>query len=156
MPVSAVWNKLNLKDHADIVVLDAPESFVPALEGLDGVTVRRKLAGGRPVEFALAFVTTQAGVDATAAALAPRANGDAVLWFAYPKATSKRYTSGLRRETPWQALGAAGFEGVRMVAIDEDWTAVRFRRAEYIKTLTRPREWAMSARGKARTAPKRT
>jgi hypothetical protein len=53
-------------------------------------------------------------------------------------------------------LGAAGFEGVRMVAIDEDWTAVRFRRAEFIKTMTRGSEWAMSARGKARTAAKRS
>ena len=35
-------------------------------------------------------------------------------------------------------MGKAGFEGVRMVAIDEDWSAVRFRRVEFIKTMTRP------------------
>jgi hypothetical protein len=47
-------------------------------------------------------------------------------------------------------LGQAGFEGVRMVAIDEDWSAVRFRRVEFIKTLTRPPEYRMTAKGKAR------
>jgi hypothetical protein len=34
-------------------------------------------------------------------------------------------------------LGAAGFEPVRMVAVDEDWSALRFRRVGFIKTLTR-------------------
>ena len=39
-----------------------------------------------------------------------------------------------------------------MVAIDEDWTASRFRRVEFIKNLTRGKEWRMSAAGKARAA----
>ncbi|MDZ7812318.1 MAG: hypothetical protein U5L74_04040 [Ideonella sp.] len=34
-------------------------------------------------------------------------------------------------------LGAAGFEPVRQVVVDEDWSALRFRRAEFIKTLAR-------------------
>jgi hypothetical protein len=72
-------------------------------------------------------------VDSTAKALAKLAHGDAVIWFAYPKGTSKRYKSEINRDTGWKALRAAGFEGVRMVAIDEDWSAVRFRRAEFIK-----------------------
>jgi hypothetical protein len=29
-------------------------------------------------------------------------------------------------------LGTLGWEGVRMVAIDEDWWSLRFRRAEYV------------------------
>jgi hypothetical protein len=37
-----------------------------------------------------------------------------------------------------------------MVAIDEDWTAKRFRRAEFIKVLTRDKSWAMSKAGKAK------
>ena len=37
-------------------------------------------------------------------------------------------------------MGKAGFEPVRMVAIDEDWSAVRFRRVEFIKTMNRPED----------------
>jgi hypothetical protein len=37
-----------------------------------------------------------------------------------------------------------------MVAIDEDWSALRFRRAEYIKTMTRDEKRAMSTPGKAK------
>jgi aryl carrier-like protein len=30
-----------------------------------------------------------------------------------------------------------GFDSVRMVAIDEDWSALRFRRVEFIKSSTK-------------------
>ena len=36
-------------------------------------------------------------------------------------------------DSGWPVLGAAGFEPVRMVAIDADWSALRFRRVEHIK-----------------------
>jgi hypothetical protein len=39
-----------------------------------------------------------------------------------------------------------------MVAIDEDWSAARFRRVEFIKTMKRDSAYAMSKAGKARTA----
>jgi len=55
------------------------------------------------------------------------------LWFAYPQGTSKRYTCEFNRDTGWSALRSAGFDTVRQVAIDEDWSALRFRRVEYIK-----------------------
>jgi len=38
-----------------------------------------------------------------------------------------------------------------MVAVDEDWSALRFRKTTYIKTLTRNASFAISADGKART-----
>jgi hypothetical protein len=37
-----------------------------------------------------------------------------------------------------------------MVAIDEDWSALRFRRTEYIKSLTRDESRVASPAGKAR------
>ena len=48
------------------------------------------------------------------------------------------------------AVGAHGFEPVRMVAIDEDWSALRFRRVEHIKTMTR--SFALTEAGKAKAA----
>jgi hypothetical protein len=41
-----------------------------------------------------------------------------------------------------------------MVAIDEDWTAVRFRRAQFIKTMTRGAEHTLSAAGRAKAKAK--
>jgi hypothetical protein len=98
----------------------------------------------------LALVTTQKEIDALAKAIARKASGDAIVWFAYPKGSSKQYACEFNRDSGWTATGAAGFEPVRMVAIDEDWSALRFRRAEFIKTMTRPREHRPSAQEQAR------
>jgi hypothetical protein len=83
--------------------------------------------------FFLAFVTLQSEVDALSPEVASRAKGDAIVWFAYPKGTSKKYKCDFNRDTGWDVLKAAGFDTVRAVAIDEDWSALRFRRNEFIK-----------------------
>jgi hypothetical protein len=135
-------------------VLNAPESFEPELAALRNVTVLRSLQDLDGIQFSLAFVTKQQEVDSLGKAIAKKAKGDAVVWFAYPKGTSKKYKSEINRDSGWQVLGKAGFEPVRMVAIDEDWSASRFRRAEFIKTMTRAKEHRMSAQGKSRPAKK--
>ena len=150
----STFDKLNLKDQKQILVLNSPESFEPELKSLRGITVVRDLKNAGDVEFALAFVTKQKEVDTLGKAIAKKAQGDAVVWFAYPKGSSKKYKSEINRDAGWQVLGDAGFEPVRMVAIDEDWSAVRFRRADFIKSLTRGKEHRMSAQGKARAARK--
>lgn len=146
------FDKLNLKDHKQIVVLNAPESFEPELKALRGVTVVRDLTKTGEIEFSLVFVTQQKEVDTLGKAIAKKAQGDAVVWFAYPKGSSKKYKSEINRDSGWKVMGDAGFEPVRMVAIDEDFSAVRFRRVDFIKTLTRGKEHRMSAQGKARAA----
>ncbi len=152
--MTPLFNKLNLKGQKEIVVLNAPESFQAELDALEGVTIHRDAAAVERVEFALAFVMTTAEVNAAAEAILPKAQGDAVVWFAYPKGTSKRYRCEFNRDTGWAPLGAAGFEGVRMVAIDEVWSALRFRRAEFIKTMRRDPSRAGSEAGKSRVAKK--
>jgi hypothetical protein len=152
--VATIFEKLNLKGQTEIVVMNAPESFEPELAALSRVTIRRKAAEVKQIGFSLAFVTRQKEVDALSPVIAKKAAGDAVVWFAYPKGTSKKYTCDFNRDTGWQPLGDAGFEVVRQVAIDEDWSALRFRRAEFIKTLTRDASWAMSEEGKKKAAKK--
>lgn len=56
-----------------------------------------------------------------------------LLWFAYPKGTSKKYKCDFNRDDGWEPLRKLGFDTVRQVAIDEDWSALRFRRVEFIK-----------------------
>ena len=148
--MSEVFKKMNLKAQTEVLVLNAPESFEPELAALTGVQVLRDLKSAKAIQFALAFVTKQAEVDKLAAAIAKRAEGDALIWFAYPKGTSKKYKCEFNRDTGWAALGELGFETVRLVAIDEDWSAMRFRRAEFIKTMNREDTRAISAQGKAK------
>jgi hypothetical protein len=41
---------------------------------------------------------------------------------------------------------------VRQVAIDEDWSALRFRKAEFIKAMKRNPDGAISALGREKAA----
>ncbi|HWX81270.1 MAG TPA: hypothetical protein VNZ02_14310 [Steroidobacteraceae bacterium] len=128
-----VFNKLNLGEHAEIAVFNAPKSFEPELSRLKNVKVLRDPKKPKALAFGLAFAMTQAELDRVSAILAAAAAaGDAVLWFAYPKGTSKRYNCEFNRDTGWRVIREAGFESVRMVAIDEDWSAVRFRRLQFV------------------------
>jgi len=135
--MSPLFKKLNLGTQAVIHVLNAPHSFAAELAALDGVTVRRTVCG--PSTFAMAFVVTQAELAAASRKLAQACAGDAVLWMVYPKGTSRKYQCEFNRDCGWPTLAAAGFEPVRMVAVDEDWSALRFRRVEHIKNITRRR-----------------
>lgn len=124
------------------------EAIIGAWEDA-GVSVHRRMRGGSP--FVLAFVRSQAEIDRSAARLASLLGGDdPLLWMAYPKKSSKRYRSDVGRDDSWQPLGDLGFEPVRQVAIDADWSALRFRRTEKVATLTRSR--ALSPSGRARLA----
>ncbi len=128
-----VFEKLNLKDQAEVVVLRAPLSFEPEFAWLADRRVVRDVHEVGSVRFALAFAYMKADLDALSAALVSRAEGDAVLWIAYPKRTSKRYRADFDRDHGWDVLRASGFQPVRQVAIDADWSALRFRRSEFVK-----------------------
>lgn len=147
-PMPSVFAKLNLKEQTQIVVLDSPDSFERELAALKGVEIVRDLKRAKRVSFSLAFVTTQEQVDSLALAIGGIAEGDAIVWVAYPKGSSKKYKSEINRDRGWDKLGRAGFEPVRMVAIDEDWSAVRFRRVEFIKKMTRSKEHRLTERVK--------
>jgi hypothetical protein len=127
------FEKLNLKDQRAIAILNSPASFEPEIARLKAITVHRELPPVKEMDFFLAFVTKKAEVDALAPQVTKRARGDAIVWFAYPKGTSKKYKCDFNRDNGWDSLNALGFETVRAVAIDEDWSALRFRRSEFIK-----------------------
>jgi hypothetical protein len=152
--MSDVLKKLNLKDQKEILILNAPESFEPELAALSSVTIRRRLQDIESVTFSLAFVKDQKEIDTIAPAVTKKVTGDAVVWFAYPKGTSKKYQCAINRDRGWTILGKSGFEVVRQVAIDEDWSALRFRQVKFIATMTRDGKRAMTRDGKSKAARK--
>ena len=148
--MAGVFAKLNLGEHDPVVVLNAPESFAPELAALADRRLVRDVADVEAIGFALAFARDRAELDPLCAALAAKAEGDATLWIAYPKKSSKRYRADFDRDRGWDVLGGAGFEPVRQVAIDEDWSALRFRRVAHVKSLTRSKAMALTDEGKQR------
>ena len=126
-----LWKKLNLKDQSPVIVLNAPPGTVDQLEPQ---RIIHKIGRIKRIEFLLAFVTKRAEIKRIAQHLSNKMQGDEVVWFAYPKQTSKNYTCNFNRDSGWESVQEAGFEGVRQVAIDDDWSAIRFRRTKFIKS----------------------
>lgn len=146
---NALFKKLNYKQPADIVVLHSPEHFGNQLADMQRyANVVTDLGGVQRVTFGLVFVLTLADVAAVVTGIGKLLDGDATLWLAYPKGTSKRYKCEFNRDTGWSALGALNMEPVRQVAIDEDWSALRFRKVDFIKVMTRQNTWAISNEGR--------
>jgi hypothetical protein len=146
---AALWKKLNLKGGQRVTVIDAYGAMAKHVAALDGAFAVAA-APQADTSFLLALATTLAEVDASARAAASLGVDDPVVWVAYPKGTSKRYRCEFNRDTGWSAMGEAGFEPVRQVAIDDDWSALRFRRVKHIKAMTR--SFAMTAEGQAKAA----
>ena len=132
--MSNTFAKLQYKGQERILVVDAPEEFEPHLEEVPtSVIVDRQPEPNVKYDFVLVFVTSRLSVARHATRVPDHLNPDALLWMAYPKKTSKKYKADLSRDDGWQPFGELSFEGVRMIAIDEDWSALRLRQAGFIK-----------------------
>lgn len=147
--------KLQYKNQDPLLVLNAPKELKPV------IAAWKKLAGmdttidpGTKYAFAIGFVQSASDIVQYGIPIAGHMEEDGLFWMAYPKKTSKRYSASITRDEGWEPLGELGFEVVRMVAIDEDWSAMRFRKAAYIGKMVRRQDMAMSAEGKKKSANK--
>ena len=133
--MDAILKKMNFKEGMKIRVWNVP----PDLESL----VETWTKGGLMAEsnekptFLLAFVQTEEEVRKFFPQLHALSPEDEVLWMAYPKGTSKKYKAQINRDSGWKILGELDYEGVRQIAIDVDWSALRFRKVKFIKTMIR-------------------
>ena len=129
--------KLNYKGNDRIAVLNAEENFTVSLSSeLRDVTIDREIDPRFPYHFILIFVRSLAEIETFTSIALHNLLCDGILWFCYPKKTSKIFRSDIDRDHGWNTLNNAGFHGIRLVAIDEDWTAMRFRNIKFIKSTS--------------------
>lgn len=116
--------KLGIKAGSTVAVLDGPDDFNGLLAPLpDGVTVRTSLRGS--IDLVVAFFVAAAACERRLPALAAKIYPDGGLWLAWPKKTSGVPTD-LDGSTV-RALGlAAGIVDIKVCAIDETWSGLRF------------------------------
>jgi len=128
-----IWEKLNLKDELEVMILNSPTSFENNIHDLQDLKVFRSLNANSNIPFILSFVTEKTEIQRIASNLLSKTVGDVIVWFSYPKGTSKKYKCDFNRDAGWEPVQEIGFRPVRQIAIDKDWTALRFRRREYVR-----------------------
>ncbi|SFD29089.1 hypothetical protein [Spirosoma endophyticum] len=155
--MNAIFAKLNYKSQPEIAFINAPAEFLSVVNDMRPLaTIVTDVAEIQRGTFAMAFLKTQQEVDALSPVLADKLTGDGILWLAYPKGSSKKHKCDFNRDNGWTVLSELGFEPVRMVAIDEEWSALRFRRVDFIKKMTRQSSRTMTEQGKTRTTREAT
>lgn len=126
--------KMTWKEGLNIRVWNSPEEFDATLQSW---IKSGFIESGKNPDFLLGFIKSSAELSEVLKQMLPFVADDQQLWIAYPKKTSKKYKATINRDSGWGELGAHDFEGVRQIAIDEDWSALRFRRIKFIKTMNR-------------------
>lgn len=127
--MTETFRKLNYKAQRPVLILNAPESFGPELAAMNEAEIHEKPKKGQTYGFALAFAVMKSDLIKAASDVKPFVGAETVLWFAYPKQTSKAFRSDLNRELCLAALSPFGLQPVRQIAIDDDWSALRYKRA---------------------------
>ena len=123
--------KLQCRNQKEIFVFNAPREFLSVLWDIGKeIKVKREARDGEVIDFALIFVRTEKEIEKNASILDKRLGGNAVVWFAFPKKISKTYKSNLTREDGWESLQAIGFQAGSLISIDNDWSALRFKKQQ--------------------------
>jgi hypothetical protein len=129
--------KLNYRGNKRIAVLNSEENFISSLSmELSELTIDSQIDPRFPYDFIMIFVRNQAEVETFSSIALHNLLCDGVLWFCYPKKSSKKYHSDIDRDHGWKTLNDAGFHGIHIVTIDNDWSALRFRNIKLIKSIS--------------------
>jgi hypothetical protein len=107
--------KLNLKPGMRLQVIGRPPTV--DLGDVDATTGKG--------DGVLVFAATRADLDARRKPVVEAARADRLAWVAYPKAG--QLGTDLNRDILWKQLEPRGVQPVRQVAIDDVWSALRFR-----------------------------
>jgi hypothetical protein len=133
---AALIKKLQIKAGLKLWLINVPHGLAEALSAGAEVEIVR---AGEPLDGVIAFAETPAEVSVFTAQILPRLPADGLLWFAYRKGAAAK-ASGLSRDLGWQALADADLRPVRSVAIDENWTGLRFKPVGLVKSA-KPDAW---------------
>ncbi len=119
MSTKTVAEKLLIKPGTRVWISDRERRTL--IEPLpDGVGVTGRLADA---SVAVVVADDAASLRAILAAHADEVREPAVVWVAYPKANR----TDINRDTVWPIVVAHGLRPVGQVAVDEVWSALRFR-----------------------------
>ena len=132
--MNKLLEKLNYKGQPRIAMLNVDSGFLESLSSdLKEVIVDTVIDPRCPYSFIMIFVKSISEVeDATPVAL-HNLTADGILWYCYPKKSSKKFKSDIDRDHGWDSLNNSGFQGIRIVSIDDDWSALRFRHTKFIR-----------------------
>jgi len=129
--MNALGKKLLIKPGSRWLLFNAPANYLELLEPLpDGAAISFAIEG----EFTgiQLFVKNSVELRESLPLIAPLLKPDTIFWVIYPKKSST-IPSDLEMMSSWDELEKYGLNGVAAAAVDQTWTALRFRPVDRTK-----------------------
>jgi predicted CoA-binding protein len=125
MSEKTVAQKLLVKPGYKVLLLNPPAGYAELLGELPaGAILQTEPAG--PVDLIQVFVFSHKDLETQLARLKPWFTPKSILWVTYHKSTSKVKTD-INRDTINVYAHSVGLEGVAMISVDQDWSALRLK-----------------------------
>jgi len=130
--MNALAKKLQIKPNTNWLLFNPPANYLIAIGLLpDGVTVSYK--PNAIFDGVQLFAKDSLELASSLKIIIPVIKPDTVLWIIYPKKNSGIKTD-LEMMGSWDACKIYGLRPVSSAAVDDTWTALRFRHEEQVKT----------------------
>jgi hypothetical protein len=130
MTTRPLTERLNLTGQLRALIMNAPKGYRTLLGPLPpDITVNTKPSG--KYDFVHLFVNNREELARLGPDAMKAVKPMAIFWISYPKKTAKTDTD-MSRDEGWEVVTDAGFETVAQVAVDDVWSALRFRPADEV------------------------
>jgi hypothetical protein len=148
MSEKSLAEKMQIKPNSRLVFVNSPEGYVERIgalpagvlilpaassESVDPIGVLADpigvLADFDAVDFIQVFVKDRSELVEALTTLPRRLARNGALWISYYKGTSK-FKTDINRDSIWPIATSFGLQPVRQIAIDEDWSALRFKKID--------------------------
>jgi hypothetical protein len=126
--VNPLARKLLIRPGSRVAIVNPPAGYAERLLPLPDGAALVDLAPG--LDVVQVFARDRAELDRSRDAVRSVRPGG-LLWVCYPKG-GRRAGTDLNRDLLWAAMGELGLAGVTLVAVDDVWSAMRFRPADEV------------------------
>jgi hypothetical protein len=125
MPEKTIAQKLLIKEGRTVLLVNAPRGYQDMLGALPtGAKILKPPA--KRADVIQLFVANRAELEARLPKVKEALMPGGLLWVSYYKGTAKTKTD-INRDTLHAYARTVGLEGVALVSIDDDWSAMRFK-----------------------------
>jgi hypothetical protein len=125
MSDKTIAQKLMIKEGQSVLLLNAPHGYNSVLGTLPKNTTAVKTLT-RPVDLIQLFVANRRELEEQLPKLKAALKPDGILWVTYHKGTSQIKTD-INRDSINAYAHTIGMQGVSMISIDDDWSALRLK-----------------------------
>jgi hypothetical protein len=117
--------KLRIKEGMCVAIINSPPAYIKSLGKLPK-NVKVEAAPKGLCDLVQLFVRNKTELNKIAPAAIKLLKPHAAFWISYPKKSSAIETD-LSRDESWKIMSEMNFEGVSLIALDETWSAGRFK-----------------------------